>query len=105
MRGVGAMAKDFAKAFYLSKPWQRTRYAYYKYKCGLCERCGAAGDIVHHKKYLTPRNIHDPRITLDFANLELLCQDCHNKEHSSKYKKRYSFDANGNIIPPAPPKK
>ena len=99
------MAKDFAKAFYLSKSWQRTRYAYYNYKYGLCERCGASGDIVHHKKYLTPHNIHDSQITLNFANLELLCQDCHNKEHSIKYKKRYSFDANGSIIPPALPKK
>lgn len=56
--------------------------------------------MVHHRKYITPRNIHDRNITLNWANLELLCQDCHNKEHSSKQNKRYAFDANGNIIPP-----
>lgn len=106
------MSKDFAKVFYRSDAWRRTREAYFKYRCGICERCGAAGDIVHHKKYLTPLNINDARITLDFRNLELLCQDCHNKEHFTKDKtnppkkefspknKRYSFGTNGEIIPP-----
>lgn len=100
--------KDYARKFYLSEAWYRTRNAYYKSKFGLCERCGAAGDIVHHRKYITPRNIHDSNITLNWANLELLCMDCHNKEHSSKrnmQNKRYAFDANGNIIPPTVPKK
>lgn len=101
-RGVGAVAKDYAKAFYLSEAWQRTRKAYYISKCGLCERCGAPGDIVHHRRYITPQNIHDPHITLDFRNLELLCIDCHNKEHSGK-PTRYSFDKSGNIIPPTLP--
>lgn len=101
---MGAVAKQYAKAFYSSDAWQRTRAAYFKYKCGLCERCGAAADIVHHKRYITPKNINDPRITLDFRNLELLCIDCHNKEHSSKQTKRYQFDASGNVIPPTLPK-
>ena len=99
---MGAVAKDFAKGFYLSNAWQRTRTAYYKFRCGICERCKGAGDIVHHKTYITPRNINNPRITLDFANLELLCQDCHNKEHFKKTNKRYAFDANGKVIPPVP---
>lgn len=92
--------KEFAKKFYLSKAWRNTREAYYRFRCGICERCGAAGDIVHHKRYLTPSNIHDPSITLSFANLELLCQECHNKEHFEKENPRYGFDANGNVIPP-----
>lgn len=62
------------------------------------------GEIVHHKRYITPKNINDPKVTLNFRNLELLCRDCHNKEHSCKAK-RYSFDEKGNIIPPALPKK
>ena len=98
----GGVMKEYAKKFYLSKAWERTRNAYYTYKCGLCERCGEAGDIVHHRIYITPQNIHDSSITLNFANLELLCQDCHNKEHSTK-PKRYAFDANGKIIPPTIP--
>ena len=94
--------KEFAKKFYLSKAWRKTREAYYRYRFGICERCGAVGDIVHHKKYLSPSNIHDPNITLSFSNLELLCQDCHNKEHFEKDNDRYSFDKNGNVIPPVP---
>lgn len=92
--------KDYAESFYLSKSWRSTRNAYYKSKCGLCERCGRAGDIVHHKKYITPKNIRDPQVTLNWANLELLCQDCHNKQHTSKSNKRYLVDKNGNILPP-----
>lgn len=92
--------KEYARSFYLSEAWRSTRDAYFKARCGLCERCGAAGDIVHHKKYITPKNIHDPRITLDWSNLELLCQDCHNKEHSIKRNERYSVDEKGNILPP-----
>lgn len=92
--------KDFAKSFYLSKAWRSTRSAYYRLCFGICERCGAAGDIVHHRIYLTPQNIHDPNITLNFANLELLCQECHNKEHSKRLSKRYSFDKNGKVLPP-----
>ncbi len=93
------MSREFSKAFYKSKAWERTRIAYNKYKCGICERCGSAGDIVHHKIHITPHNINNPKITLDWTNLELLCQDCHNKEHF-KQKRRYSFDKNGNIVPP-----
>ena len=47
----------------------------------ICERCGQPAKIVHHKKYITPFNISDPSITLDWNNLECLCQDCHNAEH------------------------
>lgn len=35
------------------------------------------------------------------ANLEALCQDCHNKEHHrNDKKKRYAFDEAGNLISP-----
>ncbi|WP_244345724.1 HNH endonuclease [[Clostridium] scindens] len=72
---------------------------------GLCERCRAAGQykpgvIVHHKKYITPGNIHDARVTLDLNNLEYVCEDCHNKEHKAKPNSRYTFDAKGNLLPP-----
>ena len=42
------------------------------------------GYIVHHKVHLTADNIYDPATTISFDNLELLCMDCHNKEHFSK---------------------
>lgn len=75
---------------------------------GLCERCLKNGDlvpakIVHHKIYLTPQNINDPRITLDYSNLEALCQDCHNREHHlEKRVRRYRVDSSGKVIPPIP---
>jgi 5-methylcytosine-specific restriction endonuclease McrA len=94
------MAKDYAISFYKSKSWRKARESYYKSKFGLCERCGEPGDIVHHKEYITPENINDPNITLDFDNLELLCQDCHNKEHigTTVTQKGLMFDDNGNLI-------
>lgn len=39
------------------------------------------GYIVHHKNYISKDNIYNTDVTLDFNNLELLCIDCHNKEH------------------------
>ena len=92
--------KAWAKWFYLSDAWRKTRKAFLEYRGGLCERCKSVGEIAHHRIYITPQNIHDTHITLDWNNLELLCQDCHNKEHSKKEITRYSFDANGNISPP-----
>ena len=75
------MAREFAKAFYKSKAWQRCREGYIQSVFGLCERCGKPGLIVHHKELLTPDNINDPNITLNWNLLEYLCLECHNKEH------------------------
>ena len=95
------MAKEYSKAFYKSATWERCKNAYIKSVGGLCERClengiVKAGVIVHHKNYITPENISDPNITTDFKNLELLCQDCHNKEHQRK-KRRYTVDFFGRV--------
>lgn len=38
----------------------------------LCERCGEPAKIVHHKIWLTPKNIHEQSITLCWDNLEAL---------------------------------
>lgn len=53
------------------------------------------GDQVHHKKHLTPKNINDPEITLNWDNLELLCLDCHRKEHDKGH--RYRVDPDGRV--------
>lgn len=94
------MAREFAKAFYKSKAWQRTRDAYAKSKGGLCEECLARGvykpgEIVHHKNELTPENINDTAVSLAWDNLELLCRDCHGKIHGNK--KRYKVDEMGRV--------
>lgn len=101
--GAGAggdnMAREFALAFYKSKAWQQCRDAYFVSKYGLCERCGRPGLIVHHKIKLTPCNINNPEITLNWDNLQLLCLDCHNREHGgASTAESLAFDENGNLI-------
>jgi 5-methylcytosine-specific restriction enzyme A len=92
--------KPWAKSFYKGKAWRQCRDAFFISKLGLCERCGGPGKIVHHKVYLTQDNINDPSISLNFNNLELLCQDCHNKEHHGGKATRddVMFDESGNLV-------
>ena len=100
------MAREFAKNFYNSKAWKECREAYKRSVYGLCERCLAngkyvPGDEVHHKIYLTPENIRDPNVTLNWDNLILLCASCHSKEHMSKYdvvREDVMFDENGDLV-------
>jgi 5-methylcytosine-specific restriction endonuclease McrA len=69
--------REFAKAFYESPAWRRTREYILKRDAGLCVHCGEPGVIVHHKIELTPRNIDDPAIALGEDNLETVCRTCH----------------------------
>lgn len=98
--------KPWAERFYNSDAWRACRFAFLRSKGCLCERCSTPDDpvvakIAHHKIYLTAKNVNDPYIALSWDNLEALCQDCHNKEHHrSERKKRYSFDAEGNLVYP-----
>jgi 5-methylcytosine-specific restriction endonuclease McrA len=95
------MAKEFAKRFYKSKAWKKCRDGFIKSVYGLCNRCGKPGRIVHHKILLTPTNISDPNVSLNWDNLEYLCQECHNKEHFEKHnsvKYGLEFDNEGNLI-------
>lgn len=98
------MAKEFAKAFYSSKTWQDCREAYAKSKKYLCENCLAKGlyspgEIVHHIEELTPENINDPNVTLNFNNLRLVCCKCHALEHGAGKGKRYLITDDGRVIP------
>ena len=93
--------KPFAQTFYKSRTWQETREAYAKSKGYLCENCLKKGlynpgVIVHHIIELTPENITDPRITMSFDNLRLVCRKCHAEEHA--HKRRYLIGTNGEII-------
>ena len=91
------------KGFYKTSAWLKCRAAYIKSVGGLCERCLARGEIkpgyiVHHKVHLTPWNITDTSITLNWDNLEYLCLDCHNKEHfKEKAKPRFKILADGSV--------
>ena len=93
--------RDFARTFYSSKAWKQTRAAYAKSKGNLCERCLkkgliVPGVIVHHKVYLTPENINDPAVSLNWNNLELVCADCHAEEHN-RLQRRYTVDEYGRV--------
>lgn len=96
--------RDFAKAFYQSRTWRDCRLGYFRKVHGLCERCGQGGKIVHHKIYLSPKNINNPSVTLNHDNLELLCMDCHNDEHMAKLPiaKGLKFNDNGDLISTPP---
>ena len=113
------MAKEWAKAFYASGPWQRVREYVLRRDRFMCQRCKRPADTVHHKVRLTPDNIHDPMISLNPDNLEAICDDCHKAEHDEERKKAfimnpetimkreqieldYRFDSNGNIVPRSP---
>lgn len=104
------MARDFATDFYHSPAWKRTRDSYMRLGQGLCEPCLRKGRytpaaIVHHKVHLSPQNINDPKITLDYANLERVCRECHADKHPEIYgesrlrKPRCAFDEDGNVVP------
>ena len=90
---------SFAKQFYTSWPWIKCSRGYAAEKNHLCERCLAKGLIVpgvevHHKIRLTPENLNNPEIALNFDNLELLCKNCHMEEHRGT---RWRADERGHI--------
>lgn len=95
--------KPYAESFYNSHAWKDCRRAYSKSVGGLCERClqrgiYSPGEIVHHKVHITPDNINDPSITLDFGNLMLLCRQCHAEVHAEREKPRYKVNQDGRVV-------
>lgn len=101
------MAKEYARAFYNSPAWKHTRKAYASSVGGLCERCLRSGIytpgvIVHHIRHLTPENITDPNVALDWSNLELVCRDCHAAIHDAEINhrapRRYRVDDFGRVV-------
>nr|WP_204558542.1 HNH endonuclease [Bacillus ectoiniformans] len=95
------MAKDYAKAFYNSAAWKKCKDGFMQSKHYICERCNEIALICHHKTYITPENIHDPNITLNWDNLEALCTTCHQHEHFKHggiCSEGLTFDSKGNLI-------
>lgn len=87
-------------AFYHSRAWEATRDAYMAAHCHICERCGRAAKIVHHRRHIDAGNIDDPTVTLSWDNLEALCQECHNREHfggATVTAPGLRFDKGGNL--------
>lgn len=88
--------------FYHSRAWKRLSRAFLLSRNYICGRCGKPAEIAHHRTYLTVENLHDPAISLNPANLEALCKDCHNAEHFGQggaTAAGLAFDDNGDIVP------
>ena len=100
------------EAFYVSWKWRKCRKAFAASKGNLCEKCLARGIIeagskdrpleVHHKVPLTAENVNDPKVALNWDNLQLLCKDCH-EEEKDRVQKRWRVDAAGRVVLDSPP--
>lgn len=107
--------------FYKSKKWYQVSSGYRKHVHNICERCGIPTwrkndknyiklkeegqdvrfGIVHHREYLNESNFTDAWLAYAWENLELLCVECHNKEHMSKgdeVREDVKFDEEGRLI-------
>ena len=73
------MAKEFAKAFYHSKEWQRQREYILKRDHYLCTEpnCKNAATEVHHIVEINESNVNDINILLNEKNLRSVCHECH----------------------------
>lgn len=72
--------------FYRSREWLELRVRVlerYECKCMMCGRSPRDHGIVIHVDHIKPRSKR-PDLSLEFTNLQLLCEDC-NKGKSNKY--------------------
>lgn len=83
-------------SFYKSQTWGRAREAYLKKLRYVCERCGGAANVVHHREHLNVDNVTDAATAYGFENLEALCSRCHNEEHK-RGRRRYVFLNDGSV--------
>jgi hypothetical protein len=80
------------KSFYDSAAWRNFRLQLINERHNKCEKCNRyiphSKDIIgHHKVELTPENVKDHSISLNPDLIEIICFECHNKEH-----KRFGFN-------------
>ncbi len=76
-------------AFYSSKPWLDLAYKLKVEAKGKCSRCNYqavtkedwAFLVGHHTEELTEENVNNSNISLNPDLIEIICLDCHNKEH------------------------
>jgi len=96
--------------FYQTRAWRVLSKQFKRQSNGLCAICLRNGDvvkgeIVHHIIPLTDKNMNDPSISLNPMNLEMVCRQCHAKEHEAIYEaqsvrkkgRRYTIDESGRV--------
>lgn len=86
------------QAFYASEKWRNFRMSLIAERGNECSRCGkiianAAEITGHHKVDLTPENVNDYTISLNPDLVNLICSECHNKEH-----KRFGYQSSGRNV-------
>jgi hypothetical protein len=74
------------KRFYTSDEWISLRLLLISERGNECAHCkkiiAKSKDIIgHHTVELTPENVNDVMISLNPELIELVCFDCHNKDH------------------------
>ncbi|MFD3271508.1 HNH endonuclease signature motif containing protein [Paenibacillus dendritiformis] len=89
------MAKhSILQTFYASRKWREFRLSLIAERGNRCQECGkivakSIELIGHHTTELTPENVHDHNISLNPEMVELICRDCHDKEHQ-----RFGYQGN-----------
>lgn len=94
------MAKEYSKKFYNSNAWKKLSEYIRVTRHYTCEECGGYGSQVHHIIEITPDNINDASITLNESNLQLLCEECHNKKRKrdADVNDGLKFNEDGDLI-------
>jgi 5-methylcytosine-specific restriction endonuclease McrA len=97
-RGKKARRREYISQlgaeFYSSPDWLALRVRVlerYECKCMMCGRSPKAHRVVIHVDHIKPRSKF-PELSLDFDNLQLLCEDC-NLGKRNKYHTDYRPDA------------
>ncbi len=90
--------KRTGQKVYNKRKWRRVRKAYMESHHWICERCGNPASICHHKTYLTAGNVDNPDVAYNSANLECLCQACHNLEHDHFQQTGAVFSSSGDVV-------
>lgn len=93
------MAKHaILKSFYASEKWTTLRLQLINERGNRCDHCkeiiSRSKDLIgHHTIELTPENVHDVMISLNPELIEIVCFDCHNKEH-----KRFGYQSERQVF-------
>ncbi len=84
--------------FYTSRTWRKFRELVITQSEGMCSKChkvfpDTSQLEVHHKKYLKNDDFNKPELAYNLDNVEVICHECHNKEHS-----RFGYDSPKEVI-------
>lgn len=83
---------QWLRRFYNNRAWTTFRMMLIAERGPICSRChriiSRSIDIIgHHTTELTPENVHDYSVSLNPEKVDLVCRDCHDKEH-----KRFGYE-------------